>query len=241
MALARYFDEIYDNVCAVHEPRPSRHLRLASNRYLCHRIGRDELVQMLVAARQKAFARITQPIYIESNPFLHGFLDALPEVFYPLKVVHVVRDPRTYIRSCMNFGDFRGLKKLASNWTYWMLKPDLLESKPLRRWRQMSEPERLAWRWKTLNLELNRGEKLLGDDYLRVNFEGVFAADGVGLSRLARWLKLEATQQLQAKPRTGKINPSRDHGFPKWDHLDEKTRSDVLSQCADLMSAYGYE
>lgn len=241
VALARYFGDTYELVHAVHEPRPSRHLRLASNRYLCHKIGRDQLARRLESARRKLFAKISEPIYLESNPFLHGFLDVLPEVYSPLKVVHVVRDPRTYVRSCMNFGDFRGLKKWASNWTYWMLKPDYLESSPQRRWRQMSEPERLAWRWNAINCELDRGAQILGENYRRVRFEDILATDGAGLAQLAEWLGLAPNERLLSKVKEAKINASADHGFPKWENLDAGTRAAVLSHCAQRMQAYGYE
>ncbi|MCA9255761.1 MAG: sulfotransferase, partial [Phycisphaerales bacterium] len=211
-----------------------------SNRYLSGRASRETLIRKYVAARKRAFADITAPIYIESNPFLHGFLDVLPDLFSPLKIVHVVRDPRTYVRSCMNFGDFRGLKKLASNYTSWMLKPEMLSPRPARRWREMIEPERMAWRWNTLNREIGRGAQLLGDHYKRVRFEDVLSSDGEGLAELTRWIGLEPSDHHIDHARTRRMNASRDHGFPKWDALDDDTRSAILLQTQELMSDYGY-
>ena len=113
MALAHQLNRWYGNVCALHEPRPSRSLRIASNRFLCGKLSRQQMARRLAHARQALLGAMTEPIYIESNNSLYGFIDVLDEVFDQPYVLHVVRDPRTYIRSWINFGVYHGLKGLA--------------------------------------------------------------------------------------------------------------------------------
>src|SRR5688500_15110858 len=114
-ALAAHLDQSYPQVPALHEPPPSWRLRTASVKAVSGRLHKRQLVSILTQARTSLLASIDRPIYVESNPYLMGFLDALDDVLGPrVYVVHAVRDPRSYVRSGVNFGAFRGLKRLAS-------------------------------------------------------------------------------------------------------------------------------
>lgn len=241
-ALAQHFNTCYAQVRALHEPPPSRHLRRASNRYLCRRLSREGLVRTLADSRRRLLEDIREPVYIESNPFLHGFLDAFDEVFENPRVVHIVRDPRTYVRSYLNFGVFRGVKGAAARWLpYWMIKPDQYETNPARRWAQMCPAERVAWRWRTVNSVLERGEALFGERYLRVRFEEVMARDGSGINDLAEWIGLPPSDRLAQELNREKVNASREMGVPPWPEWSEEQKSVVLAQCRELMKRYGYD
>ncbi len=242
MALARYFDACYPQVKAVHEPRPSRRLRIASNRYLCGRLTRNKLIRSFVKARARLFQSISEPVYIEANNFLHGFLDVFDDIFDDPRVLHIVRDPRTFIRSWINFGVFRGLKGLAGRYCpFWLLKPEKYEKAPVRRWARMPRPERIAWYWNAINAELDRGQGLFGDRYMRVRYEDLFEPDGRELLRLTEWIGLPGSPDLIGKAREGKVNASRDRGFPRWQDLLIETRRSVLACCRDRMTKYAYD
>jgi hypothetical protein len=51
-ALAHYLDSCYPQVCALHEPSPSRVLRLVSNRYLSGNIGKERAVESFLRKRE---------------------------------------------------------------------------------------------------------------------------------------------------------------------------------------------
>lgn len=241
MAVAHYLQDSYEGVCARHEPKPSRHLRLLSNRYLCHRVGRQRLIQAYVRARQGLFASMGERVYVESNNFLHGFLDVLDDVFDRPRIVHIVRDPRTYIRSWINFGVFSGLKGLAGRYLkYWLLKPELLTPQPAFRWDAMPPQERIAWYWSALNRELNRGEQLFGDRYIRLRFEDLFTADNQPMDKLAAWLGLPPRSRPEATLAAEKVNKSRRNLCPPFEQWNRLTREKVLNQCRELMDLYGY-
>ena len=244
-ALAHYFNTAYDDVTALHEPKPTRHFRVMSNRAVAGKLSKDAAVRALVRSRRRLVEKITRPIYVESNWYLYGFLDALKEVFGRPKILHVVRDPRTFIPSYVNYGTFSGLKKVAAEFLpYWYLKPEQYEKSPPKRWGQMSEPERLAFHWRVVNREIDRGAALYGGDYLRLRYEDIFPreSDAVppGLSRLLDWMGLPANEKLLELMRDKKMNASRNRGFPKWEQWDEPTRSAVLAMCGEQMERYGY-
>jgi hypothetical protein len=219
-ALAQHLSGCYSSVCALHEPPPSWRLRRASARALAGRAGRGELVELLARSRRKL---------------------AFGEVFPNAHIIHVVRDPRTYIRSGINFGAFSGAKQLAvSLIPWWLPKPENFDPPGAKSWSVMSGVERLAWYWAMLNTELNRGEQVYGSRYLRITFEDLFAREGHGLRRLTEFLGLPGSDQLLADANRENVNASTKNRLAKWEDWDEPTRKMVLGYCGELMELYGY-
>lgn len=240
-ALAQHLSAAYPNVCALHEPKPSWRLRRASAKSLCGRLTKEQLVHQLAAARRGLVSRITQPIYIESNPFLGGFLDAFDAVFDKPLVIHLVRDPRTFIRSSMNFGTFRGLKNLAQGFIpWWLPKPELFPNANGRTWNAMAEPERLAWYWGMLNRELNRGQQLYGGRYLRMRFEDLFAKDGSGMHPFTDFIGLPRNPRLIEEANRENVNASRESSFPRFADWPADLKAQLAEHCGELMALYGY-
>ena len=241
MALAHHYDTCYEQVTGLHEPKPSRLLRLESNRFIAGRTTPDELREKLRRGRKRLLARLKTPVYIESNWFIYGYLDVLRDVFPGPRVVHVVRDPRTCIPSFINFGAFRGLKWWAANFLpYWYLKPEQFEKNPAKTWADMSEVERVAWHWKVVNTELNRAKELFGDGYLLMKFEDLFAKDGSGVRRLTDWIGLPQNEKMLQQVNSENVNASPKYTFPKWKDWDEPLKQSVLRMCGPLMDQYGY-
>jgi hypothetical protein len=199
------------------------------------------MADILRSSRERLFAGLNEPIYMESNPLLFGFLDVLDEVFDNPLILHVVRDSRTYIRSYIHFGIFRGLKWFATSYSpLWMLKPEHCRTPSGRAWRRLSDGERIAWYWAAVNLHLNRGGQVFGERYLRMHFEDLFARDGSGLHRLVGWIGVPWTPTLLDRCNSQKINASPDMGFPKWTDWNDKLKQRVLDLCGELMQIYGY-
>ncbi len=240
-AVARYLDDAFDDVCALHEPAPSRRLRVASNRRLAGRLAADRLVALYADARRRRFAAVRERVYVESNPMLHGFLDAFDRLFASPRIVHIVRDPRTQIPSGINFGSYSGIKGLAVRFVpYWTLKPEHLDPRAARRWGDMSPTERIAWRWTAINGELERGAELFGDRYLRLRFEDVLADDGSGMRRLIEWIGLGAPRTPFARLREQKVNASTGRQLSKWQEWERRDQQVVLDLCGPQMERYGY-
>jgi hypothetical protein len=241
-ALAHFFNTTYDNVTALHEPRPSRHLRLLSNRAMAKGMTPDAAVRSLANARSKLLASLTRPVYIESNWYIYAFLDALRPVFGEnTKMLHVVRDPRTYVPSMLNYGTYAGLKAVATKFLpYWYIRPEQMIENPPKRWTQMSEAERLAWHWHVVNTELDRAPAMFGDDYLFMRYENLFAPDGSGLAKLLPWIGLPENPGLLEKIRGERVNASTGKSSA-WAKIDPDARRAVMEMCGEQMRRYGYE
>ena len=241
-AVAQYLNEGCRSVTALHEPKPSRSLRIASGRYLAGRNTKGEMIQLLEAARQKLCASVKTPIYVESNPYLYGFLDVLGEVFDRLRIVHITRDPRTSVRSAINFGAHSGLKRLfLAVVPYWTIRPEHLNSHPQRTWSQMSIVERLAWYWRVVNSHLDRGAELYGEDYRHFRYEDLLRSGGEGLQELADWIGAPQNTQALADLVQHPVNRSRRREVAEWEDWPEADRQLLLQHCAELMQTYGYQ
>jgi hypothetical protein len=241
-ALAHFFNTSYDNVTALHEPKPSRHLRLLSNKAMAKGMSPNAAVRALRSAREKLLASLTRPIYIESNWYVYGFIDALRPVFGDnTKLLHVVRNPRTYVPSMLNYGTYKGLKKLATNFLpYWYIRPEQVSDNPLKRWAEMSEAERLAWHWHVVNREIDRGAEMFGNDYLFMRYEDLFAPDGSGIDTLLPWIGLPPSEKLLEKIRGERVNASTGRGNAAWEKIDADSRRAVIEMCGEQMRQYGY-
>lgn len=241
MALARFLNARCPGVTAVHEPRPSRILRLASNRYLCGHNSRPRLRLLYRLCRRDLFAAVRTPVYVEANNFLHGFNDVLDDLFGEPLVVHLVRDPRTFVRSWINFGVFRGVKGATGRWfPHWLLKPEQYRPESGLVWAQMEPVARLAWYWSVVNGELERGAALFGPRYLRIRYEDLFAASGAELQRFLAAARLSVDGGGPRSLQGETVNPSRRHDFPPWRDWPPAWQAAVLSHCAERMARYGY-
>lgn len=241
-ALARIFDQAYESVCGKHEPKPSRRLRREGFAYLAGRRSLEQMVESLTRARTRLCAEIDEPIYVESNPYLLGYMEVLDSVFGQPQVIHVTRDPRTLIPSALNFGVQRGLKRFFSTFVpHWMVKPEEMHSSPERTWSQMSEVERFAWYWRIANEHLDRATAIYGDRYRRVRYEDLFNGQADNLRDLADWMGLHERPGALEPMLSRRVNRSRAKIMPAWPDWSPQDRESLERQCAKLMRIYGYE
>ncbi|MFQ5416115.1 MAG: hypothetical protein ACE5FL_03595 [Myxococcota bacterium] len=240
-AIAHHLDGCEPGVLARHEPGPSRLLGIASNLAICGRVDRASLSWLLRGSHRAALRERDASLIVESNPFLHGFLEVLDDVFQRARVIHVVRHPDTYITSALDWGSHAGARGLASRFIpYWVLTPDLVEPAPARRRRDMSDAEWLGWRWAAVNRHLNRGVELFGDRYLRVRFEDVFDAERGGMDAINRCLGLAVDASGSARREVVQINASRPRGNPRPAEWTPALRERIRESCGELAALYGY-
>ena len=240
-ALAEYLTQGFSGIRAVHEPRPSWRLRIAAHKYIAGKISRDQAIDQFASARRQLLTQSQQPIYAESNPFLVGFLDIMGEVFENVRIVHIVRDPRTMVRSALNFGVHRGLKRWVTELVpYWVIRPEQCEENPLKRWPEMSPLEVRAWMWNMKNQHLQQGPDLYGENYIRFRFEDLFREGGDGLRELADWIGIQEKPGELSSLLEKKVNASQPVGMPRWEEWNEEERLQLLQYCAPLMREYGY-
>jgi hypothetical protein len=234
--LAHYFASNYPHVLARHEPRPRYLFRILSNAYVSGVISQEILRAVLHWTRGRLIRALESNIYIESNPYLHGFVEVLDAAWDDPLVVHVVRDPRTYVRSTLNHGNARGLKHFANTWIpYWIpnverkleldVRPGLIG--------------RFAGIWRILNDNLReRGERL--PHYRLIHFEELFDATYSGLRSLCRELGLKFQDRGAILPPTRRMNVSRGDDISDWRSWPPQWCRELDRICGPSLRSFGY-
>ena len=120
---------------------------------------------------------IHKNIYVESNHLVYGLLDLIAEVFPNSKIVWVMRDPRTWVRSAINstayhlYGPFDwdaiNLSVRAYNF------PD---DPSAEKWNRMTKFERYCWYYQSVN---SRALEILKKvpDHRVFRYEDLFTGD----------------------------------------------------------------
>jgi hypothetical protein len=174
--LAEYFNNNYPSITALHEPKPSYLLRLMSNAYVDGHVSVDQMVGIYHRQRRHILPTVTTDLYMEATGYLYGFVDVLDRITPDPIILHILRDPREFVRSAHNHGSHSGRKLLATTLIpYWY--------PPVRRvlkGRRVSSIGVSAAKWLLINQTLlERGPR--HPNYHLIKFEDIFGPGNPGL------------------------------------------------------------
>lgn len=232
----KYLAELLNSqpgITALHEPKPSRILRMWSFAYIDSRVTKAWMKSILYIKRRKIMKNINNPIYIESNPYLIGFTDVLGEVFKDPILIHVVRDPRDFVRSAMNHGNSSGIKLFFNNYVpYWY--PNI--NKFLKIEKKLSMTQKAAGYWCLANERLSSAP-LKTSNYYQIRFEDLFSKPEKmqELSKIVGIKKIEVSSKY-SKP----INKSRKSDSQSWSKWSVDEAKFLDKKCGPLMRKLGY-
>jgi hypothetical protein len=127
-------------------------IRNLSQQFIAGRIDREQLVARLRRQRLAYYRDLSGDPIIESYYQWYGVLPAVPELFAHYRVVTLVRDPRTWVASWLNFGTYYGRRDLVSQLGFRRLDPKIAgDLHYAGLWSNMSPFERLCWTWRAVN------------------------------------------------------------------------------------------
>ncbi|MGM0649660.1 MAG: hypothetical protein ACQES1_04020 [Bacteroidota bacterium] len=162
-----YLNESCHDILCLHEPNPSRRFKWYSNFYLQHKLPASFIARQYLHCRRKIFSRSDFSHYIESNNFMFGNMLAIESIAQDLSVIHLVREPVSYICSHLNKGFWSGIKGFtARNIPGWLefINPEI---------RKSGDPVLiLAARWIYVNKVIETYQQRY--PYLLVRFEDLF-------------------------------------------------------------------
>lgn len=185
-------------------------------------------------------AQTSKDFYIDANNHIYLFAVNNPELYPNLRVVHIIRDPREYVRSHVNWSRTRLKSFIANNLVpFWQPTGYFLGDIPFFSWVRMSQIERFAWVWKFKNLYINRLAEL-GIPYLRLKFEDLFlSADSVDVfHRMLAFFEVDIPDNLRDyidEP----INVSKQR-LQSWMEWPVSTCRRIDQLCGSEMREYGY-
>ena len=124
-------------------------------------MSHEEAATEIVRRRSGMFKSIEQSLIIESNYGWYGLLPVLNKVFPDFKVAIVVRDPRTWVQSNLNWQRMYGSKNRWPSFISNRLNPQVIgDNEHIKEWSGYTDFQKLCWTWKALHfMFLTESEK----------------------------------------------------------------------------------
>lgn len=225
-----------------HEPSLSRRMFMLQNA-ADHGVPlTGELARRLLAqSRRRQLASLDGgSVRIEINPFLSPLTMYLVDQVKPLHVVHMVRDPRTWIPSMANFK--------AAGWRRFVIDaiPFARPVHPMARpgWIFRSRLERHAWWWRRTNENILALASVAAS-FRVVRYEDLFlrgeGAYRAALAEIVVGLGGCADPASMPEPSRNRVNPGRTGKTPAWEMFAACDRDMVLGIVGPLMTRLGYK
>lgn len=203
-----------------------------------------EAIRRVRLARESYYDRIEEPLIVESNTQWLHVLELLPSIWPQAKVVVIVRDPRTWIRSWLNKG-FHQRPYDPARWfppgryTPSMVGDNEWESD----WVRLDTFGRLAWEWRYVYSRLRKfvREHRQAEIY---RFEDLFAGPlTLEMRRLVEFAANHDGREFSVRIPSdfGAIVKNASKGnAADWSGWSRKQRGLVESMCGELMADFGY-
>jgi hypothetical protein len=242
MFFANLFRELLPQACVYHEAgERSRLINIFTNAHLGGLFPKRFLVWMWRITIAPGLHSCSKDYYIDSNNHLYGLVPLMPELYPNLKVIHIVRDPRSYVRSHLNWARHRS-KSFIANYLvpFWQPNAFLLRDMTLFQWFKASRFERFAWIWDFKNRLISRLEET-EVPYLRVRFEDFFGSSTpeMHLNRILRFIGLPEVSGINERF-SRPVNPNEGQSFPAWPEWSPWQCYRLQVLCGYTMKQYGY-
>lgn len=229
-----------DEIKSPHQPPFSRLLTIAANYYLHGWLPWKGLEWLVVRLREPQILNADCRYYVQvfSLDYMPAkmFREKYPNVY----IIHIVRDPRTFVRSYLNWMHSR-FKSWAANKIIlgWHPSSYFTGEMSWRAWQQMDEFQRVCWQWVYKNTLL---ERLFAEDehYLRIRFEDLFLTqDSHTLKEMLAFVGIPYRERFEAMLEKSKNVSSKAH-FPSWETWAPKRKRELMDICGGKMEDYGY-
>lgn len=239
--LAHVAPVLFPTVTIRQEPPGSRPLFVALNAATVGVFGQGWLEQLYFAARRRWLIRgRPDERFVEINPFIVPLASKLGEMVRPLRVVHMVRDPRDWIQSMGSFKAF-GWRRHAVDYVPFAQS---IHPSVSRTWLRLDPIQRLGWRWRLANEQIDACRAAC-ERYELVRYEDLFSPDPAtrvaAVRTILNVVAPETSPDLSAVPWGETINPAGRETVPAWQRWSEPVKASVAAIVGVQMKRYGYE
>lgn len=229
-----------EDIFSPHQPPFSRLLTIASNYYLQGWLAKSILEWLVKRLREPQLQKADCKYYVQV--FSLDFLPAkiISEKYSNVYIVHIVRDPRTFVPSYLNWMHGRYKSFVANKFVFgWHPSGVFTGEFSWRVWRGMDDFQKVCWHWKYKNaLMAHLFEDY--DRYLLLRFEDLFSEKGEEtLNAMFTFTGISAPDGVTGMLQTKK-NLSLKKRFPPWDQWDPATQQQLMDICGQGMRRYGY-
>ncbi|MEP3891166.1 MAG: sulfotransferase [Hellea sp.] len=220
-------------------------IRNLAQKYLSGELSDSQIIDKIYKHRRRYHGSIEASLIVESYYVWYGLLGPLRKSYPDAKILAIIRDPRDWVRSWMNYGGFYGKSDQIKWFGQSRVTPAVIgDTIQAQKWAEMTHFEKICWNWNlTYGLISNFVES---DDHGRVfRFEDIFltGADENSLEKLMDFTTRFEHRQYSYDLEKLKTKPSANSSkktLPSWlDWTPEQARQ-MDRLCGDLMRANNY-
>ncbi|MBC7876601.1 MAG: sulfotransferase domain-containing protein [Anaerolineales bacterium] len=239
--LSRLFADLYPDTASYHERGASRPIQILTNLHFSHLLPKSVLKSAWKLLKGSEIESCEKKFHIDANNFLYGLASLAPELYPNLKVVHIVRDPRTYVTSQLNFSLQKWTSFIANYFVpFWQPNPFLIGEVPLSKIFGFTRFEKYCWIWNFKNRVMD-GLENSSTPYLRVRFEDLFNTSNSEelFGKISEFIGLPTVTGIRDRFREP-ANTSSKTDFPEWPEWTHQRAAQLQSFCGERMIKYGY-
>jgi len=238
--LAHVLPGIAPSLAIRQEPPGSRPLFMLMNAALAGLAPMRWSERIYLADRRRWLRRLPSGQRIaEISPFILSLAPRFGELVRPLRVVHMVRDPRDWIQSMGNFKAW-GWKRHVIDYVPFArpVHPDAR-----RQWLGLDSHSKHAWWWRMANEQIEACRAAC-ESYALIRYEDLFSSDATLRERMLRQvvavLDPGAAPDLSSVPWNLAVNPGGRGTFSGWRGWSDQAKANVAAILAGSMARYGY-
>lgn len=237
---AELLDVHYAQVKSHHASRYSTLINVISNANLMKILPVDILEGIWVLLKKGERLACRKPIYFDANNHLYALPYLAPRLYPNMKVIHIIRDPRDYVRSHLGWALNRPKSHLANFWLpFWQPNGYLAGDMTRRQWSGLDMLERFSWIW----LYKNRVIEKIKDGmtpFLQLKFECFFRKFDIdAYKELIQFIGLPFKGETLEEFQTPK-NQSRRAPFGRWPKWSDKQCAKLDRICGEFMRKHDY-
>jgi len=228
-----------NNIVALHEPTPKLYgLSSLYYRGNMEAVNDEIFAEAFLTARRERFRYVLSlgKGYVETSPqvtFLaHAIRIAVPQA----RFIHVVRDPRNFVRSGMRRGWYSNHPMDNTR-----LKP-LSQSKDYKYWKRWENVEKISWLWKETNTWINRFMQSLPiEQRLLLHSEKIFLNERDEIKKLFDFLNSPVPDEKKIKKILSKrINAQTTGNFEEVSEWSDELHAKINNIAGESAQQFGY-
>ncbi len=238
-----FFNNYYKEVNSFHQFNSLRLINIFSNCYLANKMSENIYKNLIKRTLIKHIRKNSKDkIYIIANGFNYLSVKFLKDIYDDIKVVHIIRDPRDFVVSYINFIANRWQSWVANNVIpFWNINGYEVNQYTKIEWKNLSQFEHFCWLWKFKNELIMKLYSDNNGNYFLMKLETLNnkKARKEVIERLLNFVGLEYKKNCEDFF-DRKYNFSKNSKMHKWIMWDSKKANKLNNICGELMRKYNY-
>ena len=221
-------------------------IRNLSQNYLAGKINLTELKTAIVDHREKFYRSVDKELIIESYSGWYGAIPGIQNLYKNYKIVVIVRDPRDWVVSNMNWGTMYGKRDWISRIRLGRLNPSMINDIQYRdKWQRFTPFQKLCWAWKTIYETILKSAER-DPNAIIIKFEDLFQSENKYdnlrglLAYITDYSDKNFTFEIPEGILQRKTNKNISYSFPNFDSWGTEMKTEMAGICSEIGKNLGY-